>query len=333
MAAHTSSDPGPRDEETVLDEPWESLPVASWTPKGGATLSFPLALSRQSGGNRLVKRARPYRAGVKIDSTGRKEKTWTLNVLFSNSTDEPGLDPNTPLYPDVLNAIVDSFDLQETGDLVVPTRGKFRCRADTYEITESATDLRNSAEVQFVFVEDNEDSVDARAISTPTVKGSGKQIAAAAQFDAQQSGLWNVSVTGILDAMNELQGVVNTPGSVIDDTLATAAVLRRNVDRLVSSNSDPNQESRSTFTDPSSSRLTRRLNRMTDMASAAQQESAATAQSKVTSMTFSVRQSIFDIAAGLKPPQDPVALMELNQYRIEDPLSIDPGTVVLVFAA
>src|SRR5689334_5238078 len=102
---------------------FENYPPCSWTVQGD-TIVFPVADIEEDGGNRIVRRRRPYRNGAKLDDTGSNEKVWRVTVVLENSIEEDGLDPNRPLYPFVANALVSSFDLHDTGDLVLSTRGK-----------------------------------------------------------------------------------------------------------------------------------------------------------------------------------------------------------------
>ena len=48
------------------DEIFEKMPAAQFTV-AGLTLGFPVLRIQQSGGNRIVKRERPYRDGAKLD--------------------------------------------------------------------------------------------------------------------------------------------------------------------------------------------------------------------------------------------------------------------------
>lgn len=335
MAAHDADDPGPRELEPTRTQEWENLPPASWTPKDGSPIIFPLDSNRESGGNRLILRSRPYRRGVKIDSTGGKEKTWTLEGFFSNDMQledfaEAGLDLSTPLYPDQMNKLIDSFDLQETGDLVVPTRGKFRCRAHTYELYEQATEDRNAAKVTMVFIEDNEESVGAGAISRPTVKGSGRTAATRAQFDSEGLGAWDGSMAQLLDRINELEGILNLPGTTLDDALANANLIRANIRKFIRTFNNSSEAARSMFSGPDGSRLERRLTGLMDSVAGSYRENGKTTQPKTTSTSYDRDMSIYDIAADKK--QDASALIELNQFRISNPLSIEAGTVVRIYA-
>jgi hypothetical protein len=331
MAAHTADDPGPTDPESPQDGTFEQYPVASFTAKGGQALAFPVISVKEGGGNRLVPRDRPNRPGVKVDSTGPAKKSWTMVCEFSNEASryEPGLDPNTPLYPDVLNAVIDAFDVQATGDLVIPTRGKRRVWGFTYD-REEKNDERDLAMVTFVFIEDNEDDVDASAIEQISVKGSGDLVVTKAIFDGQSLGAWNGSLAGLLEDIRELQGILNLPQTFLDDTRSNATAIIRTVQDLISTFSDDVVDARSMFTDPASSRLTRRLTMFMDVVSGSEHENSGKTQKKTTSVVYTQDFSIFDIAT--KENQNPQDLMDLNQYRIEDLLHIEAGSVVLIYA-
>lgn len=310
-------------------EVWEGFDVSSWKVGGGTAIVFPVMRIEEDGGNRLVLRQRPYRKGVKIDSTGGKERAWSVTCLFHNNLiDEPGLDPSIPVYPNLLNLLLASFDTQETGDLVLPTTGRVRARAQTYKRTEAADAEREAASVVFNFVEDNEDSVDARAIKRPTAKSSGPRLIQEAVFDAQQDGIWDGSLDELIDRINQLQGILNLPGTFLDDTIATAGVIRRNIENLLTTFSDNTEDARAMFTDPSSSRLARKLSVLLDMAGSAEGD-AMSRRRATTTRVYTTRRSLFDIAAELG--QSAEELLELNQYRIDDPMSVDAGTVVKVF--
>lgn len=320
---------GPRPREPVVQDEWEKLPRASWTPKGGQTIYFPVEAIDEDGGNRLVFRARPYRWGVKIDSTGGKEKTWVFAGFFSNKANAFDEEFNQEIYPSVLNALIDSFDIQETGDLVIPTRGRKRCRASTYKRSEKF-DERLGAQCSFTFVEDNEDSVDAASVTRTTVKGSSAIVAAAAQFDAQSIGMWNGSIGELLDRINELKGILTLPGTFLDDVRSTIAVLSANIRDLITTFSDETTDGRNFFTDPESSRLRRKLENLLDTIAGSQYESNANTQPKTTQVSYEIDYSIFDIAALVG--QDANKLLALNQYRIQDPMLIEAGSVILIYA-
>ena len=323
----------PQDQETVKEDAWEQLPLAWWQPKGKARIYFPVETLEEDGGNRLVFRARPYRQGVKIDSTGGKETTWRISATFSDSANafDNAFD-GTTLYPDAVIALSESFQVQETGDLFIPTKGIKRVRAHTYR-TKEGVEPRVAADVEIVFVEDNEDSVDAAAFTRPTIRGSGRSAVQAAQFDAEKIGVWNGSIAGLLDTMNELQGILNMPGDVLDEVRTNAVALIRTADDLLSTFAREEEDALMMFTDPSSSRLARTLEGLKDALSGATYEGGGgTTQPNTAAVSYPRDYSLYDIAALQVPPQDATRLIALNQYRIEDPFHVEAGTEVLVFA-
>lgn len=332
MAAHTADDPGPVQKETISDGTFEKYPVGSFT-LGGTTWKFPVAKIEETGGNRLVLRDRPNRPGVLVNTTGAAKRGWNVTCEFSNdgARYEDGLDPNATLYPDVLNALIDNvFNGQdETGDLVLPTRGKVRAWGYTYNRDENS-ETRDAAFVTFVFVEDNEDAVDKAAIQALTVKGSGDLVAQKAVFDSQSGGLWHFTIGQLLEDIREIQGILQFPDTFLDDALSNVTAMTRTLDDLVSTFSDDQEEARSFFTDPASSRLARRIVQLKDVIAGTPSESSQRNQRATTSVVYPRDYSIFDIAVLVG--QDANDLMELNQYRVEDPLKIEAGSVILIYA-
>jgi len=333
MALHTADDPGPVETEPDLEEYYSKLPLCSIAETGGTPIKFPASSIVVEGGQRLVFRERPNRSGVKIDTTGATKRVITVEAEFTNegSRFEEGLDRNTPLYPDVMNKILDFFDANDgaTYDVVISTIGQIRARCHTYRRMEKS-DERDVGVCSLVFVEDNEDDVDASAIEKLTVKGSGDVVIQKAQFDGESIGAWSGSLAGLLDGIKELQAIVNLPGTFLDDVSSNSTALIRTIEDFVASFSDSGDDARSMFTDPTSSRLARRLVIASDSISGSRNENTSRSQKKVTDRVYERDYSIFDIAALEK--QDAKELMELNQYRIEDVFKIEAGTQILIFA-
>lgn len=320
--------------DPLQQDDWEAeLPLGSFTAAGKDAISFSVESIKESGGNRLVFRARPYRDGVKIDSTGGKETTWTLEILWSDSGqmfDEAINAGGARQYPDTMLALIEAFKVQDTGDLLIPTRGKKRCRAHTYDTVENP-EPRVAARMTCVFVEDNEDSVDASSFNQPTIRGSGFLAASDATFDAEAVGVWNGTIAGLLDTINQFKGILETPGAVLDEVRSNANAIIGTIRDLLTTFSNEGEDALSMFTDPSSARLARNLNRLMDALSGAVYENGpSVSQPKTASVVYTIDYSIFDIAALVK--QDANALIQLNQYRIEDPLHIEAGDEVLIFA-
>ena len=209
-------------------------PPASWAVGGGRALVFPVNRITEERSNRLMKRARPYRDGNKIDDIGAQGKEWTLECHFDDSIVEPGLLSNEmPLYPDVLNALAASFEVHECGDLVVPTIGRVRARAASLTRIEES-DMRDGATVTLRFSEDTEDAVNAAALKPPSVHASILQLMSTTQFDAKASGAWKGgSMSDLNGLVNELQGIANAPDTMAGEVADRARIVRHDVQALV----------------------------------------------------------------------------------------------------
>lgn len=311
----------PDDEQEIFAQ----LPVASWKVGGGIELKFPVLSISESGGNRIVERERPYRDGAKLDDTGSKAKRWTLRVCFDNSIDEPDIDPSLPLYPEVLILITASFDQHETGDLVVPTRGKVRARAESYT-REEKFEERDSAEVSFVFIEDNEDNVSAAGFNLPTIKASARRLTETTEFDAQSEGMWDGSLGELREFGSELEGIANFPGETERDIESQGKIVRATARQITRANSKANQESKDFLLDPSRSSTQRKLLRTEDMAARAEGE-ATRGRPRIVSYQVQGNTDIYAVAASLG--QSAEDLLAINPGI--DPLFLPARTVVLVF--
>lgn len=315
----------------AADEPtpvFEQYPAASWSlGSGRRTFYFPIEDILEDGANRIVRRRRPYRNGAKLDDTGSNEKVWTIQVCFDNSIDEPGmLNQGQALYPSVLNDLIDSFDVHDTGDLVLPTRGPVRVRAETYKRHENFGE-RDSAMVTFTFVQDNEDAVDATSFRNPTVRATIRQNVDETTFGMEGLGGFSQMLADLEDAATNLQDAIAAPGEAIQDVDQKAARVARiatNVENqfLVSA-----QLGRDLLTDPDAWATLRQLRILRDKTSRAVTEKSSPIAPVVTAI-FSTARSIYDIAAQLG--QDPTDLSAINS-KIDDLLFIPAGTVVNIF--
>jgi prophage DNA circulation protein len=193
------------------------LSVATWKVGTSVIMAFPVQNITETGGNRLVERERPYRDGAKLDDTGSKPKRWSMEILFENTIDEPGLEINEfDLYPDILDSLIDSFDNHETGDLVVPTRGTVRARIESYTRTEKI-DPRDAALLNITFVQDNEDNVDAASFAIISANSNAKRLGEETTFDAQTDEMWDDGLVSVREFTDQLENATNQPGDVADD--------------------------------------------------------------------------------------------------------------------
>lgn len=307
---------------------FEQYPPAQFTV-AGFTLSFPVLRITESGGNRIVERERPYRDGAKLDDVGSTAKRWTLEALFENTIlekDQSALNNGEALYPTVLNQLLVNFDIHETGDLVVPTIGTQRVRAESYVRTESA-DERDQATVTFVFVADNEDGVDFRSISAPTASANARRLANDNELDTQSVGAWDGSLQDLDTATRELEDLVNGPGEVAQDVDATALRIQGNARRAKNTFSEAGKPGRDLFLDPQNSRGPRDLVKQQDMA-AREANKSRRGRPQLLIVVFREPTDIFSVAAFVG--QDPADLLAVNPDI--DPFFIPALTGVKLFS-
>lgn len=304
---------------------FENYPVGEWKVGKLAALKFPVCEIQETGGNRLVERERPYRDGAKLDDTGSKAKRWSLKVKFENSIEEPGLDPSRPLYPDILNELIASFDIHETGNLVVPTRGKVRARAESYTRDEVDSE-RDGAMVTFVFVEDNEDSVGNQQFEQLQVNASVKRVTEQTVFSASSEGVWDTSLADLNDFASELEAFANAPGDVYSDVDTQVGIVVGAANRVLRSNTHEGQVERNPkLADPELSLTYRKLEETRDIAGRARGESFA---GRPRAVAYYVKEDtdLFQISSTLQ--QQPEDVMSLNPNV--DPLYVPARSVVLV---
>jgi prophage DNA circulation protein len=300
----------------------EALPAAKWAPDGGVAFTFPVERIKQNGKRRNVKRERPYRNGAKIDTTGREATVWNLTVCLENSIQEKGVpDGGTQfLYPTVMNKFLEAFDLDTTGDLTIPTRGVVRAKFDSYDIEESP-ELQDGAKLTLVFIEDNEDRLDATTITAPTANASLRTLVDQTVFSAQSDGAWDGSLADLNAFAANLEAIANFPGDTVTDLDNQAGIMVSATNRVGRAFSDPSRDGRDTLNDPESSQTQRKLHQTRDIAG-----SARRTREKYTSLVFDTPRSLFVIAADLGQIADD--LLALNGGL--DPFFIPAGTPVRV---
>jgi prophage DNA circulation protein len=304
---------------------FEKLPIASWKV-GGVSVRFPVVTIGETGGNRLVPREFPYREGAKYDDTGAKPKTWTMQAVFNNSVLEPGMGQTEALYPTVLNKLLATFDKHETGDLVVPTRGRVRARAQDYTRNEMA-ERRDEAIVDLVFVEDNEERTGAQTFEAPSANASASRLAETTVFSAQSDGVWDTSIQDLFAFAAELEAVANFPGDTVGDVDQSAGQMIAAANRVGDAFTNA-AEGNDVLNDPDSSQTQRKLQQSKDIAGRARAQARGGLPPVVTRLADSDT-TLFAIAADLGQEADQV--IALN--RDLDPLDVPEGTVVRVFDA
>lgn len=309
----------------MADNIFPQYPPGSWQVPGRRAIAFLIEDIQESGGNRLVPHERPYRDGAKHDDTGSRAKRWTVSSPFFNDHDEEGVE--TALYPDVLNELIASFDVHETGTLVLPTRGAVRCRAESYDRDETFAE-RDSASVRFVWVQDNEDDVTAASFTAPSARSIAVSRADETVFSLQSGGVYDDNVASLQEFAAGLEALAAAPGQFIDDIEGQGRRLQLAADRIevAFSNAEDRaiSEQQSLMLDPANSLAGRQLRGMRDIAARAVADRLS-ALPRIVTRTFPRVISLIAIAPQFK--QDLDTLLDLNR-RYQNPLAIPAGKPV-----
>ncbi len=319
------------DQAVPTDPVFEQYPSASWSVATVRALVFPVTEISEEGGNRIVLRERPYRDGAKVDDIGSKAKSWTLKAYFENSIEEGFQQNGKPLYPEVLNDLIRSFDQHETGDLVIPTVGKVRARAMSYVRVER-NDERDCAAVEFKFVQDNEDNIDATSFTLPTVKSSLNALMASTTFSAHSDAVFSTSLADLNEFAANLVAIANFPSDYLNDIDSQAAIVVGAINRVASAftskSNNPKEKARAMLSDPDASWTGRRLVALQDTAARAVAEIRAN-QPEIIRILIDRPTNIFDVAVEFN--QDIGQLIGLNSAF--DPLNLPKGAVIRILDA
>jgi prophage DNA circulation protein len=306
---------------------FEQYPVASWQAVGENRLEFAVLSVREHGGTRAAENDRPFRGGTKVDPLGVKARTFAVEALFSNDIREPGVPEDPAPYPHQLNRLLDVLTGQ-IGKLILPTRGEIRALLKDYDRSETSA-TRDEARITLNFVEDNDDSVDASAFALPAVRASLNRLASDTTFTSESSG---IGLDDLLEQLenfaDDLNGAINAPGDLIDETLNKANRVIHTAERVEREFSDEVERARSGLTEPENHRSARMLRRLRDAAGRAVGEQRRS-RPKTRVVRFDRERSLYGIATELG--QDPNELLDMN-YHLPDPLAIESGRGVRVFA-
>lgn len=304
--------------------------VGQWKVGKSRRIAFPVVTVQERGGNRIIERERPYRDAAKLDDTGSKSFRWTVDAIFENSIQESGLESlngDTPLYPDVMNELIETFSTHETGDLSIPTRGWVRARIESYDRIESPDDY-DAGKLTMVFVEDNEDSVERRAFAVPTVTANAQRLSQQTTFDQQSAGIWGDDSVSLEEFAAGMETWANAPGDTANDVDAKASSTVGSANRILRAFSVSDREGRDPLRNPENSATARKLNATKDIAGRSAMEQRKGKPQKVM-VVFEHEQSLATISAMLG--QDYEDLLAMNP-KIEDPFYIPAGTAIWVYA-
>ena len=305
---------------------FEEMIVASWEAKGKAKVVIPAAKVTEGFKNRLVLRRRPNRAGAKIDNTSNDPRTFRLECVFHNDSEEPDI----PLlaYPDELDKLLASFEVKSTGTLTLPTRGPLRCQLDSYERVEDSA-MRDCATLVLNFVEDNEDATTGSSFRPPSARTMAVTQASLSTDALQAAGAWGDFVSSLQEFASGLEAIANAPGDFMDTLDARVSQVCHAVDRVEGAFADAGNkvsgELTSLLVSPEHSFAGRSLRKLSDTAARARLGFGAGGDIVVRKYTVTL--SIFEI--GQRESQPGAALMSLNP-GIADFFRIPAGTPVRV---
>ena len=306
---------------------FEQYPIGSWQVPGGDVIEFAVVDISESGGQRIIPHRRPHRPGAKLESTGEKERTWSVTLLFNNSLQE-GVVDGVPLYPQRLRQLLRSFKVPETGTLVLPTTGKVRARPETYERKETSAE-RDTATLVCTWIEDNEESLERAALNPPGVVATLVKLAEQTVFSAQRQGLWNDDLISLTEFAAEVEGLLLAPGRAVSDLGSVIKAHRRAIQRMVDAATTASNDAGGLFSEPKGSETQRQLRILLDRESAAENERTSS-RPRPKSFVIDVEvTSLYEVAARVGQPAD--ELMDLNSARIADPFYLTRGQVILIF--
>lgn len=328
MAAARRFNPGETPGPSV-DPVFENYSVATWQVGSSPLIAFPIVGQLgEDFGNRIVRHPRPYRRGAKLDSTGAKEREFQVTALFNNTIRESGLSSSRALYPFVLRDLVNSFALQETGTLTLPTVGAVRCRAESGKRIEDVA-ARHEATLQLVFVEDNEDALARASFAPPTVRASVTKQAEQTKFSGDRSGAHDADLPNLFQLSTEIESLLLAPGRSLADLQGKVRSNRAAMQRILGAQEQLADDVDGETNDPRGSEFYRNLIRLLDNQARAADEKFAS-RPRVKSFVVDVdHTSVFEVAARFK--QDAGELLDLNSERIADPFNLERGDVVRVF--
>ncbi len=310
------------------DTIFEKYRVHKWAAKGKAEVAFPVKRVTERVEHRVAARKRPHRKGWKCDSTGVDGRVWELECEFFNGHEEEGV-KGDELYPDELNKICDSIEVEETGTLTLATRGPVRAKFKGYQRVEQWDEI-DCAAVIFTFWEDNEDSVTASSFDLPSARSVPKKLAQEATFSMEKDGAWDGDISDLNAFAAGLEDLANFPGDYIDDLETQANAVVSAVVRVESAFTNAanraNEEASTLLLKPEASKGGRLLRRIADVAK--RSTTNLVGSPKIVVRTFPRDLSIFDIANFVE--QDAIRLLAINP-GLEDPLLIPARFPVRVF--
>lgn len=197
-------------------------PAISWQPDGGDAITFTAVSIQESFENRTVKRERPYREGAKLDDTGRGPMTWSVRTDMFDGIVEEGVPSNqfTEIEPKLFLAC----QTGKTGFLTLPTRGIVRAKVQSWRRGDDTSE-RDVAQVDIVWIEDNEDDVDFYAFDEFSARSTAQSFANLTVADLGALGISDTNTQQLQDAAKKLEEAAQSPGVNLQEVEAQARKL------------------------------------------------------------------------------------------------------------
>ena len=317
----------------MAEDDFDKWPTMTWVV-GGKTHLVPAVSVKRTHGNRLAAHKRPYRKGARHDNTGADPASWEI-ALIAGATAHT-FDPRIPAdyYPDGYVALLDSFDLEETGTLLTPL-GERRCKASNGMASWGRADAGvDAVAITLTFVEDNEDDTDLGSFSLATARTAGPgQVDTFLGFAAQSGAGAGDFFESLTAAARDLQALANYPGEAIGEMVTRIQIITTSVadvvDAFASAPEGAVEEMGALLQDPLAGPALRKLEEFLDTACRAAEDEARRRGKARTVRTYDRDVSIYDVAEVLE--QDCVDLMAINT-AIHDFFLIPRATPIQVFA-
>ena len=312
------------------DELFEAYPLNTWNVTGKPPIPLPVVRIEESVETGLTARRRPYRKGAKIDNLARSYRVWKMDLLFINESEEPGV-PAIGNYPAVANDFCDTVDVEETGTLVLATRGPVRAQLKSYTRVETEEN-RDSCAITVTFWEDNEDSTTAQAFNNPQARSVAHSLGLDCQADLFEAGAFSDDTMTINEMAAALEGLAQAPFDYADDLDAQANAILHAGGRVIGAFSSgvetATSDTSSILRDPENWRGRALLRTLMDTAARAAPSVPAGEQS-VKTVPVTTTCSIFDLAA--KHGQTLGQLQKLNPSIVAHPFTVPRGTTIRIF--
>jgi hypothetical protein len=253
-----------------------------------------------------------------------------LEVPINNTIEEEGLEINggEPLYPNILLWLLWSFeDGEKTGTLEIPTYGPMRMKAESWsttEVPEDRGDGTSALSLSLSFVQDNEDSIVAATLASPSISATATRMANETEAIAEQSSIWNGSISEMKASMLQLEALMNSPREMAGELDAQFAAIEGSSMSLAQAFSRNLGGPRDNMRSTGGSRLERMLIKIEDRIVKAKSDTKRDKR-KTIAVVFDQDQSLVSISVMLN--LDYSELLDLNP-QLSDPTNIQAGTPV-----